>query len=43
MDLLLAGFIVWKHRANLERLVKGTEHRFGKRGKDAGTAATPAQ
>jgi glycerol-3-phosphate acyltransferase PlsY len=41
MDLVLAGIIVWKHRTNLKRLIKGTEHRFGRRGKDAGAAATP--
>lgn len=32
IDLLLAGFIIWKHRANIERLLAGTENRFGRRG-----------
>ncbi|HET8624842.1 MAG TPA: glycerol-3-phosphate 1-O-acyltransferase PlsY [Gemmatimonadales bacterium] len=27
----LAAFIVWKHRANIQRLLAGTENRFGKR------------
>jgi glycerol-3-phosphate acyltransferase PlsY len=29
--IALAAFIVWKHRANLRRLVAGTENRFGRR------------
>ncbi|MEM7417541.1 MAG: glycerol-3-phosphate 1-O-acyltransferase PlsY [Gemmatimonadota bacterium] len=29
----LAAFIVWKHRANIERLRNGTENRFGRRGR----------
>jgi glycerol-3-phosphate acyltransferase PlsY len=33
IDLALAGFIVWKHRANIQRLLAGTEHRFGGRGR----------
>lgn len=28
----LAAFIVWKHRANIRRLMDGTENRFGRRG-----------
>lgn len=27
---LLAGLIIWRHRANIQRLRAGTEHRFGK-------------
>ena len=38
VDLGLAAFIIWKHRANLQRLLNGTESRFGKRRQ----AATPA-
>ncbi len=34
----LAGFIVWKHRSNVERLLAGTESRFGKRRKRQGEA-----
>lgn len=30
-DVLIAAFIVWKHRANIQRLLSGTENRFGKR------------
>lgn len=30
-DVLIAAFIVWKHRANIQRLLRGTENRFGKR------------
>lgn len=32
IDLALAGFIIWKHRVNIQRLLAGTENRFGKRG-----------
>jgi glycerol-3-phosphate acyltransferase PlsY len=28
----LALLVVWMHRANIRRLVAGTEHRFGQRG-----------
>ena len=35
---LVALFVFWTHRANIERLRAGSEHRFGKRGK----AKTPA-
>lgn len=37
LDLGLAAFIIWKHRANIERLLAGRENRFGKHG----SAATP--
>ena len=37
--MLVAVFVFWTHRANIERLRAGTEHRFGKRGK-AKTSAT---
>jgi glycerol-3-phosphate acyltransferase PlsY len=30
-DVGLAAFIVWKHRSNLQRLLAGTESRFGRR------------
>jgi glycerol-3-phosphate acyltransferase PlsY len=30
--LPLAAFIVWRHRANIERLIAGTEPRFGAKG-----------
>ncbi|MEO8294089.1 MAG: glycerol-3-phosphate 1-O-acyltransferase PlsY [Gemmatimonadota bacterium] len=30
-DVLLAGFLVFKHRSNIQRLLKGTENRFGNR------------
>ena len=33
IDLALAGFIIWKHRANIQRLLAGTENRFGTRGR----------
>lgn len=32
---MVAVFVFWTHRANIERLRAGTEHRFGKRGKVA--------
>ena len=28
-DVTIAGFIIWKHRANIGRLLAGTENRFG--------------
>ena len=31
LTLALALLAIWKHKPNLERLVKGTEHRFGKK------------
>lgn len=31
LECLVAGFIVWKHRANISRLLAGTENRFGRR------------
>ena len=33
--IALAAFVVWAHRSNLRRLVRGEENRFG-RGKAAG-------
>lgn len=45
---LVAAFVFWTHRANIERLRNGSEHRFGKRGKAAradavqGTSTEPA-
>jgi len=35
LSFALAVLILWRHRANLGRLLKGTEHKFGK--KKAGT------
>lgn len=40
LDVLIAAFIIWKHRSNIQRLVAGTENRFGRR--TAGRAAPPA-
>jgi glycerol-3-phosphate acyltransferase PlsY len=31
IDVAIAAFIVWKHRANIQRLLNGTENRFGRR------------
>jgi glycerol-3-phosphate acyltransferase PlsY len=31
VESALAAFLVWKHRANLQRLARGTENRFGRR------------
>ena len=36
LDALVAGAIIWFHRANIKRLLQGTENRFGRR------AAPPA-
>lgn len=38
-DLLVAAAIIWFHRANIRRLLAGTENRFGRRGAARGTAA----
>jgi acyl phosphate:glycerol-3-phosphate acyltransferase len=35
---LVAAFVFWTHRANIQRLRQGTEHRFGKRGRTAAAA-----
>ena len=40
---LVALFVFWAHRANIERLRAGTEHRFGKRGKTKAAAAGSSQ
>ena len=40
---LVALFVFWTHRANIERLRQGTEHRFGKRGKQATPGGTGEQ
>jgi glycerol-3-phosphate acyltransferase PlsY len=32
VSLLVASFVFWTHRANIGRLRRGEEHRFGKRG-----------
>ena len=37
-DIALAAFLVFKHRSNIQRLLNGTENRFGSRGKPAQTA-----
>jgi glycerol-3-phosphate acyltransferase PlsY len=29
-DVAIAAFIIWKHRANIQRLLQGTENRFGR-------------
>jgi glycerol-3-phosphate acyltransferase PlsY len=31
VDALVAAAIIWLHRANIERLIHGTESRFGRR------------
>lgn len=39
----LAAFIIWKHRANLRRLARGEENRFGRRRSGSSEAATDAE
>ncbi len=39
-DVALAAFIIWKHRQNIQRLLAGTENRFGKRGSTKTAAPT---
>ena len=31
LDVAVAAAIIWFHRANIQRLLKGTENRFGRR------------
>jgi glycerol-3-phosphate acyltransferase PlsY len=33
VSLVIAAFVFWTHRANIARLRRGEEHRFGKRGR----------
>ncbi|GAC1516868.1 MAG: glycerol-3-phosphate 1-O-acyltransferase PlsY [Gemmatimonadaceae bacterium] len=40
--LLVTAFVFWTHRANIGRLRRGEEHRFGRRGTKAADAAPPA-
>ena len=40
VDVAIAGFIIWKHRANIRRLLEGTENRFGRKRRSP-TAAPP--
>jgi glycerol-3-phosphate acyltransferase PlsY len=43
LSLLLGAFVVFAHRANIRRLLRGEEHRFGKRGRNpTDTATQPA-
>lgn len=39
-DIALAAFLVFKHRSNLQRLIRGTENRFGSRGRPTQTASS---
>jgi glycerol-3-phosphate acyltransferase PlsY len=39
-DILLAAFLVIKHRSNIQRLLRGTENRFGSRGRPPQTASS---
>jgi len=41
ISVLVAVFVFWTHRANIQRLRSGQEHRFGKRG-DAATGTRPS-
>jgi acyl phosphate:glycerol-3-phosphate acyltransferase len=38
LTLLLAAFVVFAHRANIRRLLRGEEHRFRRRGRTAESA-----
>jgi len=42
ISVFIAAFVFWTHRANIERLRKGEEHRFGKHTKSARPGATLA-
>ena len=36
---LVALFVFWSHRANIGRLRRGEEHRFGRRGRDGSASS----
>ena len=38
VSLLVGAFVFWTHRANIARLRRGEEHRFGRRGAAAAAA-----
>ena len=38
LDVAVAAAIIWLHRGNIQRLLQGTENRFGRR---AATAPRP--
>jgi glycerol-3-phosphate acyltransferase PlsY len=40
VSLVIATFVFWTHRANIARLRRGEEHRFGKRGRMRGEGGT---
>jgi len=41
VTLTLLGLVgIWRHRANIRRLLDGTEHRFGRKPADNGTASS---
>ena len=40
---LVTLFVFWSHRANIGRLRRGEEHRFGRKARDGGTGPTGAQ
>jgi glycerol-3-phosphate acyltransferase PlsY len=37
--MVMGGLLVWRHRANIRKLLKGTESRLGQRAADAAAAA----
>ena len=41
VSILVALFVFWTHRANIGRLRRGEEHRFGKKRPAAGTPGAP--
>ncbi len=41
--LFLGLFVLWSHRANIGRLLRGEEHRFGKKQSNPTVATSPAQ
>lgn len=41
LAVLVAVFVFWSHRANIGRLRRGEEHRFGRKPRDGGAAAPP--
>jgi acyl phosphate:glycerol-3-phosphate acyltransferase len=38
---VLGGLAIYKHRGNIQRLLNGTEHRFGHKGPSVSTGANP--
>ena len=41
-SLVLAAFVIWAHRSNIRRLIRGEENRFGRSAGESGTSPSGA-